>query len=219
MKTKKTLLLFLVLFFCLFISSQVYACQTEDQYCGDDSGPDPAFPCCNPLTCTYIDTTQPMKCKPAAVTCSSVGGTCKTTCVSGTETEISGTGCGTQKCCKSTGVSATTSCEEQDGYVKDCPNCLCYPDPGVTHMPGGNTSIYQVLVNVIYWILGILAALTILVIIISGVQYIVSAGDERMVEAAKKNIKWAIIGLVVALCSLVIVRAISALLTMTGPTL
>ncbi len=81
---------------------------------------------------------------------------------------------------------------------------VCFPTG--TGLAGG--TIKDVLIKFLYWILGILASLAILTIIISGVQYIVSAGDEKIIETAKRNIKWSIIGLVIALASFAIVYTI-----------
>jgi len=82
--------------------------------------------------------------------------------------------------------------------------------PSGTGLP--DKSINAVLTNVLNWFLGFLAALAILMIIISGIMYVTSGGDDSRVETAKKILTYAIIGLVVALLSYVIVIAISTML-------
>jgi heme/copper-type cytochrome/quinol oxidase subunit 2 len=73
-------------------------------------------------------------------------------------------------------------------------------------------TVAELLAKVMNWILGIIAVLAIIAFVISGVQYLVSAGDEDMAETAKRNMTYAIIGLAVALSGLIIVNAIAGLL-------
>ena len=96
-----------------------------------------------------------------------------------------------------------------DGYILD-ESGVCFPDPDVIGL--SDKSFYDILVNFMYWILGVLGILAILAFIISGIQYLVSAGDEKIIETAKRNIKWSIVGLAVALASLSIVKAIDFIL-------
>ena len=49
--------------------------------------------------------------------------------------------------------------------------------------------------------------------IVGGVMYLTSAGDEDRIDTAKKIILYSIIGIAVSLAALVIVRQIAALLT------
>jgi len=81
--------------------------------------------------------------------------------------------------------------------------------------PWGNgpESIEDVIENVTNWVLGIAGSLAVLFIIISGIRYITSAGNQAQHEAAKKNLTSAIIGLVIILISFVIVQVISRVLT------
>jgi len=76
----------------------------------------------------------------------------------------------------------------------------------------GAEGVSDVLFRVINFALGILAALAILVIIISGILYITSGGDEDRIERAKTYLIFAIVGLVVALLGYVIVAAVSGAL-------
>lgn len=62
------------------------------------------------------------------------------------------------------------------------------------------------------WILGFVAVLSILMIIVGGVWYIISAGDQDQVEDATEMIIWAVVGLVVALLGFAIVTIIGKVL-------
>ncbi len=62
------------------------------------------------------------------------------------------------------------------------------------------------------WLLIILGSLAIIAFIISGIQYLIAAWDEEMMETGKRNMKYSIMGVIVALSGLVIVKAVDAAL-------
>ena len=64
----------------------------------------------------------------------------------------------------------------------------------------------------ISWILGIFGFIALLGFIISGLQYIFATGDEGMAETAKRNMKYSIIGVIVALSGWIVIKAVDALL-------
>lgn len=65
-------------------------------------------------------------------------------------------------------------------------------------------------VRIINYILGFSSALAILFIIIGGVQYITSSGNEDKIKVAKKTLTYAIIGLLMVMFALVIVKLIKS---------
>jgi len=68
--------------------------------------------------------------------------------------------------------------------------------------------IKEILTNFLRWLLAIVGIVAMIGFVIAGIQYISAAGDEKRMEAGKKNMTYSIIGIVVALASLVIIRAI-----------
>jgi hypothetical protein len=70
--------------------------------------------------------------------------------------------------------------------------------------------------NLMLWLLGIFGFIAIMGFVVSGVQYLTSAGDEEAVKKAKTNMKWCIIGVVVALSGFVAIKAIDAALRGTN---
>jgi hypothetical protein len=135
----------------------------------------------------------------ACATSTCVGSTCSDGC--------SGTVSGTKACSSVIDLSQPpTTCST--GFVLR--GKLCFPDIGSTSL--SNMSVLDLLKKVMNWILSIIAVLAIIAFVISGVQYLVSAGDEDMAETAKRNMTSAIIGLAVALSGLIIVSAIAGLL-------
>ena len=81
--------------------------------------------------------------------------------------------------------------------------------------PGGMPSsgdANEMIVKVINWFLTFLASLSVLMIVIAGIMYITSGGDETRVDTAKKWLTYSIVGLVVALLGYVIVKTVSGAL-------
>ena len=59
-----------------------------------------------------------------------------------------------------------------------------------------NDGIFKIIVNVLLFII---AAIAVIMLIIGGIRYVVSGGDQSAVTAAKNTILYAIIGIIVAI--------------------
>ncbi|MDZ4385060.1 MAG: pilin [Candidatus Moranbacteria bacterium] len=87
------------------------------------------------------------------------------------------------------------------------------PAEGV-HIPTGaetglsDISIKNLLTSLLRWLLGIVGVVALIGFVISGIQYIISSGNEDMAKTAKQNMFNSIIGIVVVMASLVIIQAI-----------
>ena len=75
-----------------------------------------------------------------------------------------------------------------------------------------SATVSTILSNVASWILGIFTTVTIIAFVISGAQYLLSAGEEKVLETAKRNMKYSIVGVIVGLSGFIIIQAISAAL-------
>lgn len=73
-------------------------------------------------------------------------------------------------------------------------------------LPSGTMG--AIIMNIMFWILGIFGALGILGFIISGIIYLTSAGNEDRMGAAKRAMLYSIIGVIVGLVGFVIIQAI-----------
>jgi Na+-driven multidrug efflux pump len=69
-------------------------------------------------------------------------------------------------------------------------------------------SVAQIIRNLLTWLLGIVGVIAIIGFVISGIQYLTSAGNEDQMQSAKRNLLYSIIGVVVVLASFVIIQAI-----------
>lgn len=72
--------------------------------------------------------------------------------------------------------------------------------------------VITILSSFLSWFLVVFGILALIAFVISGLQYLLAAGDEKSVETAKRNMKWAIVGVIVALVGVVIIQAIDAAL-------
>jgi heme/copper-type cytochrome/quinol oxidase subunit 2 len=105
-------------------------------------------------------------------------------------------------------VNAVTGCPNGGaGYalVKG----VCIPSSSSTGL--SNTAPYEIIVNVMNWLMAMIGIVAILMFVISGWIYLTAGGDEKKTETAKNNIKYTIIGLVVALTAFIIVRLVANL--------
>ncbi len=91
-------------------------------------------------------------------------------------------------------------------------NGICIPgDTGLSAK-----TVPEVVTNVMSWLLGILGTIAMLMFVIAGLQYLLAGGDEKNTESAKGNIKYAIIGVAVALLGYTILFTIDMLVTGVG---
>jgi len=63
-------------------------------------------------------------------------------------------------------------------------------------------TIIQNIVGILLWAIG---AISVIMIIVGGIRYVISAGDASQIKAARETILYAIVGLVLALSSYAIV--------------
>jgi len=86
------------------------------------------------------------------------------------------------------------------------------PIAGRVESPIRIDSIGELLVALLKYLVGFLGGLAVLFIVIGGVRMVTSAGIPSQIEAGKKTITWAVIGLVVALLAFKIVNVLQNVL-------
>ena len=70
----------------------------------------------------------------------------------------------------------------------------------------------QIGMNVLNFLLSIAGIIAILALVLSGIIYFFSAGDERRMEVAKKSALYAILGIILIMGSMVLIRLIGGFL-------
>lgn len=76
------------------------------------------------------------------------------------------------------------------------------PDSTITGIIGG----------ILMWLLAIFGVLGVIGFLISGVMYLISAGDDDMAKRAKNGMMYSIYGIIVGLMGLIVIRAAYSLL-------
>jgi hypothetical protein len=77
-------------------------------------------------------------------------------------------------------------------------------------LPSGNLT--SVIANFTNWLLAIFGFLAIISFLVSGIMYLLSAGDDKAQEKAKKQMTWSIMGVVIGLVGLVVIYAVDMFL-------
>lgn len=87
------------------------------------------------------------------------------------------------------------------GEVKDGINAIGGNESG--NRAGAFTNLLESIINILLFLIG---AIAVIMIIIGGIQYTTSNGDQGQITGAKNTILYAIIGLVVAIMAYAIVN-------------
>ncbi len=111
----------------------------------------------------------------------------------------------------SIGVSSSDTCPPMGGIFGG------FSQFGLSNpfgLPGG--SVFGIVANIVNWLLALFGILGILGFIISGIMYLISAGDDDMAKKAKAGLKYSIIGIIVGLSGFIVLQAIAGLLSGVG---
>jgi hypothetical protein len=94
-------------------------------------------------------------------------------------------------------------------------DCTGLTGADLTNCEAANTTLNAglplatIVLNVLNFLLSIVGALAIIMMIVGGVMYLTSGGDEEKIKSAKKITLYSIIGITVALAALVLVKAVA----------
>jgi hypothetical protein len=104
--------------------------------------------------------------------------------------------------------TASAACDDSDLTANGGVNCA--QGENTPTQLFGDGSIFTTIVNVLLFIIG---AVSVIMLIIGGIRYTVSAGDSGNVTAAKNTIMYALIGLAVAFLAFAIVNWVLGAIT------
>jgi len=71
-----------------------------------------------------------------------------------------------------------------------------------------DTPIYDIIVNLLDWLLAILGIAGVIGFLLSGLMYLLAAGNENMIGTAKNAMTASILGIIIGLSGLVIIHAV-----------
>lgn len=109
-----------------------------------------------------------------------------------------------------TGNALAVVCPEVGSW--DSSTGVCIPTDTNLPDPGDDDPLGVVINNVMQWLLGIVGVIAIIAFVISGMQYMLAAGNQNLMETGKRNMMWSIVGVAVALMGMVILLFIQSLL-------
>ena len=92
---------------------------------------------------------------------------------------------------------------------------ILWPDAAETGLPDPAGGVRGIVVDVMQWLLVIFGFLAIIAFVVSGIQYMTAAGNENVIEKAKRNMTYSIIGVIVGLAAFVIIQAVDRALRIT----
>ena len=128
-------------------------------------------------------------------------------------------GCGAHDCdiwTKRGEICMPDPCEcvigDTDCCKNDADGIRCVDDELCSTFGLPNRPILEILLDVVDWLLGIIAALAMLMLVIGGIMYMSSTGDPIKIETAKKIVVYAIIGLAIAGVSYAVIRVVFGML-------
>lgn len=104
-------------------------------------------------------------------------------------------------------LSAQAAC---DAATQDPIAGICVPKSSSTGL--SDKPVLEIAMSLMNWLLAIFGFIAIMAFFISGIQYMTAAGDEGQADTAKRNMKYSIIGVIVALSGFVIIKAITGAL-------
>jgi type IV secretion system pilin len=90
-------------------------------------------------------------------------------------------------------------------FLYEIYNVLGATQPSAT---SGSKTLSQIIIATIKFLSGLVGSLSVLMLLVGGMMYMTSGGDSTKADTAKNIIKYAIIGLVVALIALIIVTQV-----------
>ena len=109
------------------------------------------------------------------------------------------------------GIAAPSFLKEIAIILKWIPECN-EGDPSCANVEKALT-LSQIAMNVLNFLLGISGVLALIMLVIGGIMYLTSAGDEDRIASGKKIFTYSVIGVVVIFSSMVLVKQIAKLIT------
>ncbi|MEI6588123.1 MAG: hypothetical protein WCO05_04215 [Candidatus Moraniibacteriota bacterium] len=83
-------------------------------------------------------------------------------------------------------------------------------------LPDPSDGIYGIIENILGWLLTIVGIAGVIGFVISGLMYLTSTGEEAKIKVAKSAMTASIIGVIVAICGVVVLKAVTAMLEAQG---
>lgn len=107
----------------------------------------------------------------------------------------------------------SATCNKLEGGITGGVDCAIGEDSKAKTDLFGDEGIFSRIIEILLFLVG---AISVVMLIIGGIRYVLSSGDQNAVTAAKNTILYAIIGLVVAFLAFGAVRFVTGALAPEG---
>jgi len=107
--------------------------------------------------------------------------------------------------------TVAAQCDVVSGSIADGAACSANDEQEATSL-FGDGSIFERVANTLLFLVG---AISVIMLIIGGIRYVVSAGDQNAVTGAKNTILYAIVGIVIAFLAFAAVNFVTTQLSET----
>ena len=97
-------------------------------------------------------------------------------------------------------------------FLREIASILGWGTPNLPSGVGTSLTLIQIATNVLNFLLTIIGILAIIMLVIRDIMYLTAAGNEDTLDKGKKIVKYSLIGITIALASLVLVKAVAGLL-------
>lgn len=108
--------------------------------------------------------------------------------------------------------AGAVSCDMNNMSVQSGADCA-QGNGQPTNLVAGNGSVFKRITDIMLFIVG---AIAVIMLIIGGIRYVVSGGDQTQVTTAKNTVLYAIIGIVVAVLAYAAVNFVTGALNSVG---
>ncbi|MFZ5982343.1 MAG: pilin [Patescibacteria group bacterium] len=88
------------------------------------------------------------------------------------------------------------------------PTFILAAGPSIPETGLPDSDIKEIIENILKWLLGIVGILALISFAISGIMYLLSAGDDDLAEKGKAGLKYSIYGIIVVLSAFVVIQAV-----------
>lgn len=98
-------------------------------------------------------------------------------------------------------------------FLKEISVIMGWKDNPNSAVVSSALTLTQIATNVLTFLLSIIGVLSIIMMVLGGTMYVTSAGDEDGIDSAKGIVKYSVIGVIVALSSMILLKQIARLLS------
>ena len=106
---------------------------------------------------------------------------------------------------------ALADCDSSDLTIGS--GAACAQGTGTSDNLFGDESIFKSITNILLFLIG---AISVIMLIIGGIRYVISGGDQNQITGAKNTILYALIGIVVAFLAYAAVNFVTGALSPTA---